>query len=172
MKPPFWLRKATPADAGLIQNLARATWPSAYAAIISPQQIDFMLSQLYSPTELQRQLAGPVSFLLLYSAQQPVGFAGFGPLTPQRHQLHKLYVLPELQGSGAGKTLLQAVLQQVSHTPARELVLQVNRLNPAVGFYQRMGFAIWQEMDLYIGNGFYMNDYLMGLELTQHEVNQ
>ena len=43
--------------------------------------------------------------------------------------------------------------------------LNVNRQNLALGFYRRMGMRIDREGDFDIGNGFYMNDYIMRLEL-------
>ena len=43
--------------------------------------------------------------------------------------------------------------------------LHVNRNNPALGFYKHMGMEKVREGDFPIGNGFYMNDYIMGIEL-------
>ena len=40
-----------------------------------------------------------------------------------------------------------------------------NRNNKAVGFYQQMGFTIRETADIEIGNGFYMNDYIMQIAL-------
>lgn len=48
--------------------------------------------------------------------------------------------------------------------PAR-IELNVNRNNPAIGFYNRLGFRILRQGDFDIGHGFYMNDYIMGMEL-------
>lgn len=43
--------------------------------------------------------------------------------------------------------------------------LNVNRNNQAVGFYRHLGMEILRQGDFHIGNGFYMNDYIMGLNL-------
>ena len=43
--------------------------------------------------------------------------------------------------------------------------LNVNRNNPSIGFYHHLGLRILRQGDFHIGNGFYMNDYIMGLEL-------
>lgn len=40
-----------------------------------------------------------------------------------------------------------------------------NRHNKAVKFYERMGMRKLREGDFEIGGGFYMNDYIMGLEI-------
>ena len=43
--------------------------------------------------------------------------------------------------------------------------LNVNRHNPALGFYEHMGMSKAREGDFDIGNGFYMNDYIMGITI-------
>ena len=44
--------------------------------------------------------------------------------------------------------------------------LNVNRENPAVGFYKHMGFHEHATRDFHIGNGYYMNDYIMRMEVA------
>jgi ribosomal protein S18 acetylase RimI-like enzyme len=41
----------------------------------------------------------------------------------------------------------------------------VNRENKAIGFYNKLGFTIIAEEDIPIGNGFFMNDYVMQISL-------
>ena len=43
--------------------------------------------------------------------------------------------------------------------------LNVNRKNPALGFYEHLGMQKVRSGDFPIGHGFYMNDYIMGLDL-------
>ena len=43
--------------------------------------------------------------------------------------------------------------------------LNVNRSNRAKGFYERMGMRVVREGDFPIGGGFFMNDYIMGMEV-------
>lgn len=51
-----------------------------------------------------------------------------------------LYVLPEHQGRGVGRLLLERVLDGLNR-PAT-VVLEVVRNTPAVGFYERFGFRV------------------------------
>ena len=44
--------------------------------------------------------------------------------------------------------------------------LNVNRYNQAILFYQVQGFKIKEAVDISIGNGFFMNDYIMSKTLT------
>ena len=43
--------------------------------------------------------------------------------------------------------------------------LHVNRDNPQVAFHKHMGFSILRSGDFPIGQGFYMNDYIMQLDI-------
>ncbi len=43
--------------------------------------------------------------------------------------------------------------------------LNVNRNNKALQFYEHMGMRKLREGDFPIGNGYYMNDYIMGLDI-------
>lgn len=46
------------------------------------------------------------------------------------------------------------------------MLLNVNRHNTkALAFYQRMGMSKVDEGDFPIGQGYYMNDYIMGLDI-------
>ena len=45
------------------------------------------------------------------------------------------------------------------------MVLNVNRNNNAVSFYRKMGMEILGQGDFDIGSGYYMNDYIMSLDL-------
>ena len=46
-----------------------------------------------------------------------------------------------------------------------QMRLNVNRQNKALTFYEKMGMTKVDEGDFPIGNGFYMNDYIMGLDI-------
>jgi len=60
--------------------------------------------------------------------------------------------------------LLQKVCNHAKENGANTLQLQVNRNNIAVNFYKKHGFKIIAEEDFDIGNGYFMNDYVMELQ--------
>jgi len=151
----------------VIQRIVYETWPVAYGNIISAAQITYMLEKVYDTTVLTQQIQGGHQFLLAQNNNgEFVGFAGIGrePMEAM-YKLHKLYVLPTAQGTGAGKALLQAACELAKFQGGEQIILQVNRQNPAVGFYQQQGFTILYEQDLPIGEGYFMNDYVMGKAL-------
>ncbi len=159
----IYLRKAKEEDLPIISNLAEQTWPTAYCDIISAEQITFMLDKMYNQGELLNQLREGHTFLIASDLKDDVGFAGFSVINSetQTFKLHKLYVLPKMQGKGVGKILMNEVVDQIKKQGARFLQLNVNRNNKAKDFYGKTGFKIKETVDVNIGNGFFMNDYVM-----------
>ncbi|HCY89579.1 MAG TPA: GNAT family N-acetyltransferase [Chitinophagaceae bacterium] len=161
----YEVREASVSDAGIIRQLAYDTWPSAYGNILSDEQISYMLKLFYSEPSLLHQMQAQLHrFLILYRDGQPVGFASFSPKAGGPHglfRLHKLYVLPSEQGKGGGKKLMDGLFQIIKASSATAIECNVNRFNPAKLFYERLGFRVEREEDIDIGNGYWMNDYVM-----------
>ncbi len=159
------IRPASFNDIPFIQDIANKTWPVAYGSILSQKQLDYMLEMIYSTAALQKQMHDNQHFFLALQNFIPVGFAAFSPIDDATHKLHKLYVLPGIQKMGAGKKLLQTIETTAKSMGATRLQLNVNRLNNALTFYKANGFEIIEEKDIEIGQGFYMNDYIMEKQL-------
>ena len=161
MKNPIRIESATPDDIPAIQQIAQATWGPAYSTILSEAQIAFMLNWMYSAESLREQFERGGRFLMLFEGEHPVGFAGFEAVEKGGYKLHKLYVLPTKQKSGFGQKLLTAVEDVVKTEGGSFLDLNVNRNNAARFFYEKIGFFLLRTEDNYIGNGFWMNDFVM-----------
>jgi ribosomal protein S18 acetylase RimI-like enzyme len=161
----FSVKSASKPDIPLIRKLTYKVWPQTYAAIISPEQIDYMLEMMYSETSLQQQMDSGCCFVIVYDDKEPAGFASFQHIGEGVYKLHKIYVLPSQQGKGTGKFLLQYIMEEIKKEKALSLQLQVNRHNKAKDFYEKLGFTVMEEADFEIGNGYYMNDYVMEKKL-------
>jgi len=159
------IRSAVFSDISTIQDIANATWPITYGNILSNRQLVYMLDLFYSNESLERQMFQGSKFIIAEKGDESVGFASFVERENGVYKLDKLYVLPTIQKIGAGKQLLQEVIKRVLELGGKEIQLQVNRKNNAVGFYAKMGFEILRQEDFSIGNGFYMKDYIMSLRL-------
>ncbi|HWD90211.1 MAG TPA: GNAT family N-acetyltransferase [Mucilaginibacter sp.] len=161
------IRQATIDDAALIIDLAERTWWPTYSPILEKEQIAFMLDEIYSFEKISSQLKnGTQSYLILEEEGEPVAFAGYSPREedPEIYKLHKLYCLPETQGKGYGKILIDEVAQKILDAGKHTLDLNVNRYNKAKNFYEKMGFSVAYEEDIPIGS-YWMNDYVMRKEL-------
>ncbi|EDM37614.1 putative acetyltransferase [Pedobacter sp. BAL39] len=165
------LRKAKESDIDAIQEIARITWAPTYVPIIGQEQVDYMLEQMYNKGVLLEQLLGGYVFLIAELGSKSVGFAAYSVEDTERkiYKLHKLYVLPEVHGKGVGKLLINEVLDKVKTAGGSSLELNVNRHNKAKDFYLSAGFKIKETVDLDIGNGFFMNDYVMEKPLSGPE---
>ena len=171
------IRLASVNDILTIQHIASLTWPIAYADILSPGQLSYMLNSMYNFYSLQKQMLDEGHlFFLCYDNKKPIGFAGISKVdyslknnTSNNNiwKLHKLYVLPEAQKTGAGKLLMEACLQTIADNNCEFLILNVNRKNAAYHFYLKKGFEVLEEIDLDIGAGFFMVDYIMGKALSK-----
>jgi RsiW-degrading membrane proteinase PrsW (M82 family)/ribosomal protein S18 acetylase RimI-like enzyme len=163
--PMYTIRRAEKEDVPLIRELAWKVWPHTYAGINPPDQIEYMMELIYSETSLQNQMAKGHIFLLIYDEENAAGFSSYSQDTPTGYKLQKIYALPEYQGRGAGKFLLDYIISDIRSRGGTTLSLNVNRHNKARSFYEKMGFTIKSEEDVDIGNGYYMFDYVMEKQL-------
>jgi len=168
------LRTATLSDRALIRSISERTWPSTYGHIISQEQIDFMLEWMYSDASLEKQMNTGCEFFIVNLNGDDVGFCSVSPEEEENnstekvagaksYKLNKLYVLPAAQGTGAGKALLNKSIEVAKASGSSSLFLQVNKQNDAYTFYLKHGFVKEQEFKFDIGNGFFMDDYVMRL---------
>lgn len=164
--PMLVIRKAESDDIALIRSLCMDVWPQTYAPILAVEQINYMLDQMYSPEALQKQLDEGQHFLIVYNAAMPVGFASYSETEPGIFKLNKIYILPAHQGRGIGKMVIDYVMAEIRSKGARALQLNVNRHNGAKEFYQKLGFQSIRSEDIDIGNGYFMNDYVMEKQLA------
>ncbi len=164
------IKRATEDDLLIIHNLAHKIWPNAYGDILSPDQLEYMLDLFYSHASLQRQFSDlKHDFLIILHENNPAGFASFSQKEANNsttYRLHKIYLLPQLQGTGAGKLLLEYIINSIKTLGGISLELNVNRNNKARFFYQKIGFKITSEEDIDIGKGYFMNDFVMCLSLV------
>lgn len=149
--------------------LARDIWYRHYPSIITVEQIDYMLAQRYHPDVVREQLSSEQMWWdTLSSDGRMIAFAAYElSEAPREMKLDKLYVNYELRGRGLGSRLLQHVAEQARCRDCTTLVLQVNKNNhDAIETYRRNGFSVREAAKFDIGNGFFMDDYVMAKDLT------
>lgn len=174
-----------------VHDMAEIVFRHTYRDILSSGQMEYMMEWMYSLPNLRRQLEEGHVYHVAYDGERPCGYVSVQQENPTMEQtrpphqnpdapnpeneaamplyhLQKIYVLPTEQGKGLGRILFQTavdfVREQAPQLPAR-IELNVNRHNPAVSFYKHLGMSVVRQGDFPIGKGFYMNDYIMGLEV-------
>ena len=162
------ITQATDNDLKIIQDIAYKTWPISYGEILSKAQLDYMLENFYSAATLYDNLTNKNHhFLLAYEDLACLGFASYEHhyLNKNVTRLHKLYMVPESQGKGIGKLVLDRIEDLANENRSETISLNVNKLNKALSFYKKMGFRVVAEEELAIGNGYIMDDYKMEKKL-------
>lgn len=165
----FEIQEAAQEEWPEIQRVAQVAFPSTYEQILSPEQLDYMMDWMYSEASLRRQMTeeGHRYFVARTTEGTVVGYVSIQPEGEAVYHLQKIYVLPEWQGCGVGQRLFERALLEVRAALPQggRMELNVNRSNRAKGFYERMGMRVVREGDFPIGGGFFMNDYIMGMEV-------
>ena len=153
---------ATPADYPIIERIARQTWPNTFGSILSVEQIQYMLSWMYSQQAIGEQVdqKGHVFLIASDDTGEAVGYASYEH-RDKLTKIHKLYLLPQTQGQGIGRLFIEEVSRRALEVGNTVLSLNVNRQNRAVQFYERLGFTVVTTEDIDIGNGYLMQDYVM-----------
>ncbi|UFK97302.1 GNAT family N-acetyltransferase [Kaistella faecalis] len=157
------LIKAIEKDIPLIRELAEKSWKSAYAELLSKEQIDYMLAEMYSVEEISAHLQNRnYHYYLILNENIAVGFIGFEHhYELQTTKLHRIYLVENAKGKGCGKTALNFLKKQTSESGDSRIILNVNKENNAKSIYESQGFSVYKEDVFDIGNGFVMDDYLM-----------
>lgn len=164
----FSIRKVTTKDFLLINNLASQIWEPTYGSILPREQLDYMFDMMYAPKSIEKQINElHHEFFIICKDGEPSGYLSIETVEKDLYEFQKIYSLPSLHGSGIGRYIIEqgiAYLKSI-HPGSFTIELNVNRQNPALGFYKHMGFYEYATRDFHIGNGYYMNDYIMRMEV-------
>lgn len=171
--PAFRIRPAARAehaerDLEAVRQIAYATWPDTFRDILSPAQITYMLDWLYALPRLTAQVASREhEFHLAEIDGAPVGFCAHQLHHPEPGvaKIHKLYLTPQTQGLGIGRAMVAEVMDIARSAGHHALILNVNKYNRAVQFYEAIGFAKAGEEVIDIGDGYVMDDFVMRIPL-------
>jgi ribosomal protein S18 acetylase RimI-like enzyme len=158
---------ATKNQLPIIQELTYKIWPVAYGEILSNEQLDYMLHKFYETSYLESQIDNGQVFLLAEENGIHYGFASYelNCNNSNKTKIHKLYVLPETQGKGLGKQLVVYIKGIAKEHQNEAVFLNVNRFNKALSFYEKLGFTNIETIDIEIGNGYLMEDYIMEISV-------
>lgn len=163
------LRNAAISDISMIRDLAGRTWFETYREILSQDQMDYMFDMMYSEKSLLSQMGEKQhKFFIAFENELPLGFVSIEKQSEELFHLHKLYIVPHLQKKGVGRILIDKAYdfaREHAESPRCFVELNMNRDNPALHFYEKMGMEIHDRRDFHIGNGYYMNDYILRIEL-------
>lgn len=146
----------------LVHEIAIQTWPIAYGDILKKEQLEYMLNRFYSLSSLRRSIDDGHLYYVYFEADVALGFMAIQCTKDEYSmKIHKLYVLPNQQGKRIGEKLFQKAVSELESRNRKRLFLNVNRFNAALQFYLKMEMKILKEENIDIGQGYWMEDYVM-----------
>ncbi len=136
----MWVRTASKRDVEAISQLLGRVWHDTYDEIYGVEKVAEITGQWHSISALEQNLKTPVSeFLVADDGNKIAGTAFASRINDTTVKLHRLYILPEIQGRGVGRMLLEEI--EGCFFEFQNLTLEVEEQNKsAIGFYQKHGF--------------------------------
>ncbi len=153
----------------IVIDLTKKIWPVAYGEILSKAQLDYMIDKFYNETALRELIQkGHVFYVAQDDNGKDVGFVSYEINSePNKTKIHKIYVLPETQGTGLGRQFFELVKEKAIENNQKAIFLNVNKYNNAIHFYMKQGFTKVKDEVIDIGNGYVMDDYVMEVDILQ-----
>lgn len=146
----FNIRPITQLELPAVQALAHRIWPEVYDFLLSAEQTQNLLDAIYSLPQLEADMQAGHAFWLAEDDGGPFAFAA-AYREGETLWLRKLYVLPQKQGIGAGRALMQCAIDHFA--PVAEIRLNVNAHNlPAQARYRQWGFEEAARMPVRMGD--------------------
>lgn len=138
------IRHATASDADAIAAVHVASWEDSYRGILPDE--DFEKRPLQRRREQWALCLKEPERITLVACDENGDVKGFASAvildesgSPFHSYLQTIYLQPGAKGRGLGRALLAAISKELLAAGARNMVLRTLRLNPARGFYERLG---------------------------------
>lgn len=141
--------------------LASEIWHEHFTPIIGEQQVDYMLDKFQSEHAISEQIHEGYSYFALMNNDQQIGYTGI-KTEPDCLFLSKLYIRKDFRGRGYSKVMLDQIEKEAKQNNKSIIRLTCNKNNAnSLAVYKKLGFQIVRQEKTDIGNGFYMDDYIL-----------
>ena len=161
----------TAADLAIVAALAHEIWYEFYVPLIGRAQVDYMVARFQNAAAMQAQIREGYEYFLVRrqdasGESEAIGYCAVQEQTQKALFLSKFYLHRDARGAGTGRRCMEFIEGLARRRGLHLLWLTVNKGNPAVKAYQRLGFRIAAELVMDIGGGFVMDDFRMEKSLT------
>ncbi len=154
------LREVNEQQLDEIARLAKSIWLTHYVPIIGAKQVQYMLQKFYATDKLKEQIKQGQTFFFIGNEDSVIGFVAISQKTEKELFINKFYLLTTSQNKGFGTNVMKLIKSKYSTFDT--ITLTVNRQNfTAINFYFKNGFIIADIADFDIGEGYFMNDFIM-----------
>jgi ribosomal protein S18 acetylase RimI-like enzyme len=140
---------AGPEDFDFLARVYASTRAEELAPVPWPDELKtaFLRAQFEAQDKYYRENYTTAEFLVILDGDVPAGRL-YVDRWPDEIRLMDIALLPEHRGKGLGTRLLRD-LQQEARTAGKPLRIHVERMNPALGLYKRLGFRQVEDRGVY-----------------------
>ncbi|CAM4228121.1 ribosomal protein S18 acetylase RimI-like enzyme [Paenibacillus endophyticus] len=150
-------------EIAVVAQLAAAIWREYYVSIITMEQIEYMIGKYQSISAITDQIDHQgYEYYFIHNGESVVGYLSVREEEGKLF-LSKFYISKEHRGRGYASHASAFLEQLCKDRNLSHIWLTVNRDNESsIAIYEKKGFQIVQEQIADIGNGFVMDDFIMG----------
>lgn len=155
------MKKISMDDVSELSIIASNVVKEHFDPIIGSAQNDYMISKFQSPQAIREQLTHGYRYYWLLEDDVKAGFCAFFPRNGKMY-LSKFYILQAFRGRHLARKMFSFIVEETKAESLNKIFLNVNRENSSViAVYEHLGFKKIREEKTDIGQGFYMDDYVM-----------
>ncbi len=159
------IEKVEPSRVEALAEVANGIWHEYFTPLLGIEQVEYMVDKFQSVKGITSQLDSGYEYYFALFGEEIAGYFGVQPQDDSLF-LSKLYLKKEFRGKGVATKMLAYIKDIAKKYGANKITLTVNRYNHnTIEVYKHFGFDIIKEQKADIGNGFYMDDYVMALQL-------
>ena len=141
--------------------MAEEIWHEHFTPIIGAAQVEYMVEKFQSIPAVTEQIANGYEYYLLLLEGRAIGYTGIHAENGELF-LSKLYLRKENRGKGYARQAMNFLEDLCRQRGLSKIWLTVNRYNSnTIAAYKAMGLVTVREQKADIGNGFFMDDYIM-----------
>lgn len=152
-----------------LSALASEIWHEYWTAILSPEQIDYMLEKFQSFSAIKKQIEEErYIYYVLKDSENLIGYFGVS-IKDDYLFLSKIYIKKDFRGVGCGKSAFNKIKQISMQYSKKSIKLTVNKHNyNTIKAYEKWGFKNIDAVVSDIGSGFVMDDFIMEYKLQKN----
>lgn len=147
-----------------MSSMAAAIVREHFDPLIGKAQNDYMISLFQTEEAIAEQLENGYRYFFVRNGGRNAGFTAFYPRNRAMY-ISKFYLYKEERGKGYAHNMLEFVKEEARKLGLGSIELNVNKHNSACKAYEALGFSIIRSEKNDIGNGFFMDDYVYGLDI-------
>jgi len=164
MDSELLFKVSTLEDCQKVSELANIIWHECYKDVITNEQIDYMVNKFLAKDYILSSINEGTEFYLVIDEIKPIGFISFKK-EDKKMYLSKFYILKDKRHLGFGKNIINLLINECKKDKLSSIYLNVNKNNPTIEIYKKLGFKKVKKSVTDIGNGFVMDDYIMELKV-------